>query len=99
MGGRRHGKDFERFRWTSGTLPKVLRSPSLIGHRTHGGQTVRHASGTPVLIGEPPLTDDEFEALQDALLARSNGTRSPRRGTTDTPAVAPPGSPDRTPPA
>ncbi|MCX5362920.1 recombinase family protein [Streptomyces sp. NBC_00124] len=82
MGGRRHGKDFERFRWTSGTLSKVLRSPSLIGHRTHGGQTVRHTSGTPVLIGEPLLTDDEFEALQDALLARSNGTRSPRRGTT-----------------
>nr|WP_240982580.1 recombinase family protein [Streptomyces sp. S3(2020)] len=82
MGGRRHGRDFERFRWTSGTLSKVLRSPSLMGHRTHGGQTVRHESGDPVLIGEPLLSDAEFAALQDALLTRSNGTRSPRRGTT-----------------
>ncbi|WP_414721432.1 recombinase family protein [Streptomyces ossamyceticus] len=82
MGGRRHGRDFERFRWTSGTLSKVLRSPSLMGHRTHGGQTVRDTSGAPVLIGEPLLSDEEFHALQEALLARSNGTRRPRRGTT-----------------
>ncbi|KOG33528.1 recombinase [Streptomyces resistomycificus] len=82
MGGRRHGRDFERFRWTSGTLSKVLRSPSLMGHRTHGGQTVRDESGDPVLIGESLLTNDEFDVLQDALLRRSNGTRSPRRGTT-----------------
>ncbi|MBE8473915.1 recombinase family protein [Streptomyces justiciae] len=82
MGGRRHGRDFERFRWTSGTLSKVLRSPSLMGHRTHGGQTVRDASDNPVLIGEPLLSDGEFRALQDVLLTRSNGTRSPRRATT-----------------
>ncbi|MEW2620707.1 recombinase family protein [Streptomyces sp. NPDC048106] len=44
-GGRRHGRDFERFRWTSGTPSKVLRSPSLMGHRTHSGQTVRDETG------------------------------------------------------
>lgn len=81
-GGRRHGRDFERFRWTSGTLSKVLRSPTLMGHRTHGGQTVRDTSGAPVLIGQPLLSDDEFRALQDALLTRSNGTRRPRSRTT-----------------
>ncbi|MFK4105692.1 recombinase family protein [Streptomyces sp. NPDC019531] len=81
MGGHRHGRDFERFRWTSGTLSKVLRSPSLMGHRTHRGQTVRSASGAPVLIGQPLLSDEEFEALQKALLARSNGTRRPRNRT------------------
>jgi DNA invertase Pin-like site-specific DNA recombinase len=81
-GGRRHGRDFERFRWTSGTLSKVLRSPSLMGHRTHRGQTVRDASGAPVLVGQPLLSAEEFQALQDALLARSNGTRRPRRRTT-----------------
>ncbi|MFJ8593728.1 recombinase family protein [Streptomyces sp. NPDC093598] len=81
-GGRRHGRDFERFRWTSGTLSKVLRSPSLMGHRTHAGQTVRDATGTPVLIGQPLLSDKEFEALQDVLAARSNGTRRPRSRTT-----------------
>ncbi|MDN0193799.1 recombinase family protein [Streptomyces sp. S.PNR 29] len=82
MGGRRHGRDFERFRWTSGTLSKVLRSPSLMGHRTHQGQTVRDGSGAPVLVGPPLLSDEEFRALQDALLARSNGTRRPRSQTT-----------------
>ncbi|WP_189294801.1 recombinase family protein [Streptomyces cinerochromogenes] len=80
-GGRRHGRDFDRFRWTSGTLSKVLRSPSLKGHRTHGGQTVRDASGAPVLIGQPLLSEAEFDALQAALQARSNGTRRPRRPT------------------
>ncbi|MFJ7078440.1 recombinase family protein [Streptomyces sp. NPDC098781] len=78
-GGRRHGRDFDRFRWTSGTLSKVLRSPALMGHRTHGGQTVRDTVGNPVLIGQPLLSDEEFQALQHALEARSNGTRRPRR--------------------
>ncbi|MDV9172907.1 recombinase family protein [Streptomyces sp. W16] len=82
LGGRRHGHDFERFRWTSGTLSKVLRSPSLMGHRVHQGRTVRDAGGAPVLIGPPLLTEDEFHILQDILLARSNGTRRERRTTT-----------------
>ncbi|MFJ9962659.1 recombinase family protein [Streptomyces avermitilis] len=81
LGGRRHGRDFEHFRWTSGTLSKVLRSPSLMGHRVHQAQTVRDAEGAPVLIGSPLLTEDEFHALQDVLLARSHGTRR-KRGTT-----------------
>ncbi|MFB6846097.1 recombinase family protein [Streptomyces sp. NPDC056373] len=80
-GGRRHGRDFDRFRWTSGTLSKVLRSPSLMGHRTHGGETVRDASGAPVLIGQPVLSAQEFQTLQVVLLARSNGTRRPRSRT------------------
>ncbi|MCX5558370.1 recombinase family protein [Streptomyces sp. NBC_00038] len=82
LGGRRHGRDFEHFRWTPGTLSKVLRSPSLMGHRVHRTQTVRDVEGAPVLIGPPLLTEDEFDALQDILLARSNGTRSERRTTT-----------------
>lgn len=81
-GGRRHGRDFERFRWTSGTLSKVLRSPSLMGHRTHGGQTVRDAIGAPVLIGQPLLSDEEFQALQHVLDARSNSTCRPRSRST-----------------
>ncbi|MGC9409108.1 recombinase family protein [Streptomyces sp. DZ1-3] len=72
MGGRRHGRDFERFRWTSGTLSKVLRSPSLMGHRIHRGQTVRNDAGAPVLIGPPLLTEDEFGRLQTLLRARSS---------------------------
>ncbi|MYS73402.1 recombinase family protein [Streptomyces sp. SID5926] len=78
MGGRRHGRDFERFRWTSGTLSKVLRSPSLMGHRIHKGETVRGLDGTPVLIGPPLLTEEEFGVLQDHLQARSSGNRHRR---------------------
>ncbi|MEV0186334.1 recombinase family protein [Streptomyces sp. NPDC050625] len=81
-GGRRHGRDFERFRWTSGTLSKVLRSPTLMGHRTHRGETVLDPSGAPVMIGQPLLSEEEFHALQHVLMARSNGTRRTRARTT-----------------
>lgn len=90
-GGRRHGRDFDHFRWTSGTLSKVLRSPSLKGHRTHGGQTVRDGAGAPVLIGQPLLSDTEFDALQAVLQTRSNGTRRPRRPTSGGVCPAPAG--------
>ncbi|WP_330345155.1 recombinase family protein [Streptomyces longwoodensis] len=81
-GGHRHGRDFDRFRWTAGTLSKVLRSPSLTGHRVHAGKTVRDASGAPVLVGQPLLTEHEFAAVRTTLAARSRGTRGPRRRTT-----------------
>ncbi|WP_456115204.1 recombinase family protein [Streptomyces endophyticus] len=58
-GGVRHGHSFDRFRWTSGTLSKVLRSPSLMGHRIHRGQTVLSEDGHPVLIGEPVLSEGD----------------------------------------
>lgn len=80
-GGVRHGHSFDRFRWTSGTLSKVLRSPSLMGHRIHRGQTVLNDDGHPVLIGEPVLSENEFQTLQNLLKARSNGTRGERRPT------------------
>ncbi|MGW1067280.1 recombinase family protein [Streptomyces aureus] len=85
LGGRRHGRDFEHFRWTSGTLSKVLRSPSLMGHRVHRQQTVRDREGVPVLIGAPLLTEEEFSRLQEVLQSRSNGTRVTRR--TNTPLL------------
>lgn len=66
-GGTRHGRKIERFKWTAGTLSKVLRSPALMGHRTHQGKTVRDRDGKPVLIGEPVLTREEFDALQEHL--------------------------------
>ncbi|MDX2602723.1 recombinase family protein [Streptomyces caniscabiei] len=87
-GGRRHGRDFDRFRWTVGSLCKILRTPALMGHRVHKGQTVRDANGAPVLIGPPVLTEAEFQALQDALNARSNGTRAERRETSRLVGVA-----------
>lgn len=80
-GGRRHGRDFERFRWTAGSLSKILRTPALMGHRVHRGTTVRDAEGAPVLIGPPLLTEEEFQVLQDILNARSNGIHPKRRET------------------
>lgn len=80
-GGRRHGRDFERFRWTAGSLCKILRTPALMGHRVHKGATVRDAEGSPVLIGPPLLTEEEFQALQATLNARSNGTHPKGRET------------------
>ncbi|MDT0573761.1 recombinase family protein [Streptomyces sp. DSM 3412] len=80
-GGRRHGRDFERFRWTAGSLCKILRTPALMGHRVHKGETVRDAENAPVLIGPPLLTEVEFQALQNVLDARSKGTHPKRRET------------------
>ncbi|KUO18876.1 recombinase [Streptomyces dysideae] len=81
MGGRRHGRDFERFRWTAGSLSKILRTPTLRGHRVHRGKTVRDAEGSPVLIGPPLLAEEEFQALQGILDTRSNGIHPKRRET------------------
>ncbi|MEW2402754.1 recombinase family protein [Streptomyces sp. NPDC046862] len=80
-GGRRHGRDFERFRWTAGSLSKILRTPALMGHRVHKGQTVRDNEGLPVLIGPPLLTAEEFQSLQDTLNTRSKGAHPKRRET------------------
>jgi len=80
-GGRRHGRDFERFRWTAGSLSKILRTPTLMGHRVHRGKTVRDAEGSPVMIGPPLLAEEEFQALQDILNTRSNGIHPKRRET------------------
>ncbi|WP_329291800.1 recombinase family protein [Streptomyces pseudovenezuelae] len=80
-GGRRHGRDFDRFRWTAGSLSKILRTPALMGHRVHRGKTVSDAAGSPVLIGPPLLTEEEFQTLQHLLNSRSKGIHPKRRET------------------
>ncbi|WP_460107900.1 recombinase family protein [Streptomyces sp. YKOK-J1] len=80
-GGRRHGRDFKRFRWTAGSLSKILRTPALMGHRVHRGKTVRDAEGAPVMIGPPLLDEEEFRALQHVLDARSRGVHPKRHET------------------
>ncbi|MGP4002738.1 recombinase family protein [Streptomyces sp. 8N706] len=77
-GGTRRGQRHERFRWTAGTLSKVLRSPALMGYRLHQGKPVRDRDGNPILIGEPVLSREEFDVLQDhmnALTPQKNRTR------------------------
>ncbi|MFI7009912.1 recombinase family protein [Streptomyces sp. NPDC050145] len=80
-GGQRHGRSFDRFRWTAGSLSKILRTPALMGHRVHGGQTVRRDDGSPVLIGLPLLTEHEFLELRSLLDTRSNGKQPKSRET------------------
>ncbi|MQS36116.1 recombinase family protein [Streptomyces katsurahamanus] len=77
-GGTRRGRQIERFKWTAGTLSKVLRSPALMGYRLHQGKPVRDRDGNPVPIGDPVLSQDEFDALQDhlaTLTPQKNRTR------------------------
>lgn len=52
------------------TLRKMLRTKSLLGHAISKGQTVRDRQGNPVLLGEPILTQAEYDRLQAALEAR-----------------------------
>lgn len=52
------------------TMRKLLRSKSLLGHAISKGQTVRDREGNPVLLGEPILTQHEWDELQAALLSR-----------------------------
>ncbi len=81
-GGKRGGRVFKRWRWTSGTLSKVLRVKTLMGHKVHNGKTVRNsATGEPILIGDPILAPEEFYALQDKLASRSNHTDRERSDT------------------
>ncbi|MDQ8706762.1 recombinase family protein [Streptomyces sp. LHD-70] len=77
-GGMRAGRRHDRFKWTAGTLSKVLRSPALMGYRLHQGKPVRDRDGNPVLIGEPVLSREEFDTLQDhlsTLTPQKNRTR------------------------
>ena len=53
------------------TLRKMLKTKSLLGHAISKGKTVRDKSGNPILLGDPILTQAEYERLRDALEARS----------------------------
>ncbi|MFI9082112.1 recombinase family protein [Streptomyces sioyaensis] len=80
-GGKRHGRIIDRFNWTAGTLSKVLRTKTLMGHKTHKGKTVRDKDGNPILIGESVLERDEFEVLQTTLDSRTPHRERRRKDT------------------
>ncbi|MFE9726496.1 recombinase family protein [Streptomyces sp. NPDC005794] len=80
-GGMRGGVRLDRFRWTTSTLSKALRSPTLLGYRTHQGRTVRDHAGEPVLIGPPILTRDEFATLGECLAAKTPQKNRTRKDT------------------
>ncbi len=77
-GGVRRGTRHARFRWTAGTMSKVLRSRALLGYKTHHGAPVRDGDGAPVLITDAPILErEQFDALQDYL-----ATLTPQKGRT-----------------
>lgn len=61
--------------WQPQTVKQVMRSPRLAGWRVHrGGIAVHSKTGQLIRAAvEPILTDDEFEALLEAVGSRSGG--------------------------
>lgn len=57
-------------KWRSARLFLIMESKLLLGHSTYKGQTVRDASGMPVMVSDPILEPDEWDRLQAAIQAR-----------------------------
>ena len=67
----RAGKPARDKRWTTNGIKQLLRNPSMLGHTTHRGQTVRGDDGAPVLKGPALVDPDRYDRVQSALDARS----------------------------
>ncbi|MEU8131944.1 recombinase zinc beta ribbon domain-containing protein [Streptodolium elevatio] len=66
------GRVVERYSWTGATITGILRSPALLGWKTHKGQVVRDALGAPVMFTDTPLlTREEFDAINALLDERA----------------------------
>ena len=78
---RRRGRRTGPRRWSHSSLSHMLRSPALMGHRTYRGRTVRTPDGEPIMVGDPILTREEWDALQAALDARSSHSTRTRKDT------------------
>jgi len=66
----------ERFKWTPNVITRLLRSPALLGWKTHSGKPVRDSEGKPVMAtAEPILTRAEFDAVGALLDSRSINNR------------------------
>jgi DNA invertase Pin-like site-specific DNA recombinase len=67
----RAGKEPKGNKWSNVGIRTLLKSKTLLGHSTHDGNTVRDGEGLPVLIGEPLVTQEQFDRIQAALDVRS----------------------------
>ncbi|MFE7393318.1 recombinase family protein [Streptomyces sp. NPDC057582] len=66
----------DRFKWTPNALTKLLRSPALLGWKTHDGNPVRDSEGRPVMAtAEPILTRAEYDRVCALLDVRSINRR------------------------
>ncbi|WP_432958117.1 recombinase family protein [Micromonospora haikouensis] len=68
------GEPLPRQAWTDETARRMLTNPVLLGYLTEDRKIIRDSDGTPVLRGEPLITKDDWDALQDAI----NGAKRPK---------------------
>ena len=73
--------------WTSGTLSKVLRSPTLLGQRRYSGDLYRDEDGRPVQVTEPIISEADLKELvrrpvfyEDRYPDEASPKRTPERG-------------------
>lgn len=68
------GRTPENHPWTATALMRLLRSPALLGHKTHQGRVVLDADGNPVLAtAEPILSRAEFNVVGAMMDTRTRG--------------------------
>lgn len=63
----RRGKPTGDGRWQATPIRNMLRNKALRGYVHHKGETVRDDDGMPVLMAEPLVDLDEWEAIQSVL--------------------------------
>ncbi|WP_349253954.1 recombinase family protein [Streptomyces sp. BPTC-684] len=72
----------ERFKWTPNMITKLLRSPALLGWKTHDGKPVRDSEGAPILFTtDPILTRAEYDAVAALLDSRAKDNSRERKDT------------------
>lgn len=78
----RQGRASEGAVWKAGPITTLLRNPTLMGYKTHQGQTIFDPSGNPVMATTTPvLSRNEFDAVGAMLAQRSRGTGGTRTDT------------------
>lgn len=60
--------------WSETTIKSLLCDPALRGHKKHKGEVLYDSQGLPVQVADPIFTDDEWQALQAAVEARTRTT-------------------------
>jgi len=70
---RLRGKPLKGAMWRSRSIWVMMQNRSLLGYATFNQSSVRDEDGKPVLWGEPLLSKEKFDQVQEALSARKAG--------------------------
>lgn len=68
--------------WSVRAVLNMLRNPRNLGYAIHHGEPVTDDDGLPLVVFEPILDRDTYDALQRALSSRSRRQGRPRTGAT-----------------